>query len=90
MVWPGPPPAGATDDEPAPDQHDRAEELSVHLGLVTDAVRAFNRSVPRAFKCPYPEPLPALDVPVRDGWLEEFFDWVDPIVHSGHGLYLRA
>jgi hypothetical protein len=85
----GAPPATDPDDAPMPDQDQQFRALVEHLALVNDATRAFNRSVPAAFKASYPQRLPT-DAPIRDPWVEQFFSWVAPALHTGHGLYLWA
>ncbi|MEV4168040.1 hypothetical protein [Nonomuraea sp. NPDC049709] len=61
--------------------------MTRHGVLLDQAAREFSRTVPGAFKR-NPHPSPALEEPPRDTWVEEFFDWLDPVVRAGHGLYL--
>jgi hypothetical protein len=88
VVAPGPPPG--TKDDPVPGQRDQAEALAVHLARLGEATRAYNRSVPAAFRSGYPEPPVHVNEPIRDPWVEEFFAWVEPVVTAGKGLYLWA
>jgi len=69
---------------------DRVLSLPVgaDVAMVAGAARAYNRTVPHAYKR-------TCHVRVRNGvapdpWLEEFFAWVRPYLDSGHGLHLWA
>ncbi|MFC7591379.1 hypothetical protein ACFQYP_52555 [Nonomuraea antimicrobica] len=82
-----PPPRAAGDDRATPGQQERREAVTRHGALLGQAAREFSRTVPSAFKRSLP-PLPVLEERQRDTWVEEFFDWLDPVVRAGHGLYL--
>ncbi|MEV0145334.1 MULTISPECIES: hypothetical protein [unclassified Nonomuraea] len=84
---PGPPPRAAGDDRATPGQREHHEAVTWHGVLLDQAAREFSRTVPGAFKR-NPPPSPAPEEPPRDAWVEEFFDWLDPVVRAGHGLYL--
>ncbi|WP_326632912.1 hypothetical protein OIE67_47275 [Nonomuraea fuscirosea] len=45
------------------------------------------RGVSGAFER-HPPALPVAEEGVRGPWVEEFFDWLDPVVRAGQGLYL--
>ncbi|SEU33579.1 hypothetical protein SAMN05421811_111204 [Nonomuraea wenchangensis] len=77
---PGPPPRAAGDDRATPGQQERQEAVTRHRVPLDQAALEFSRTVPSAFKRSLPS-LPILEV-------EEFFDWLDPVVRAGQGLYL--
>ncbi|MEU6722708.1 hypothetical protein ABZ917_03220 [Nonomuraea wenchangensis] len=84
---PGPPPRAAGDDRSTPGQQERKEAVTAHGVLLGQAALAFSRTVPSAFKRRLP-PLPVVEERRRDPWVEEFFDWLEPVVRAGQGLYL--
>ncbi|WP_146178280.1 hypothetical protein [Nonomuraea fuscirosea] len=84
---PGPPPLTVEDDRAEPGQREHREAVTRHGELLDQAARAFSRVVPGAFKR-HPPALPVAEEGVRDPWVEEFFDWLDPVVRAGQGLYL--
>lgn len=83
---PGPPPATPGDDLPIPGQRAHAEAVAGHLALLEHAAREFSRTVPGPYKRALR--LSAAAEPGADPWLEEFFDWLEPVVRSRRGLYL--
>ncbi|WP_346101657.1 hypothetical protein [Nonomuraea maheshkhaliensis] len=89
---PGPPPRTVNDDRVVPGQREQHEVVMRHGVLLEQAARGFSRVVPGAFKRHPPafeRRPPALPgEPVRDPWVEGFFDWLDPVVRAGQGLYL--
>ncbi|MEZ7126042.1 hypothetical protein ACBR40_11955 [Nonomuraea sp. AD125B] len=83
----GPPPRAAGDDRATPGQQEHQEAVTAHGALLGRAALEFSRTVPSAFKRRLP-PLPVTEERRRDPWVEEFFDWLDPVVRAGRGLYL--
>jgi hypothetical protein len=69
------------------DQDELVEAVDAHAGRLREVTARFNACVPGPYKCRL-----LLDAKQggRDPWLEEFFDWVDPVITSGRGLYLWA
>ncbi|ROT31260.1 hypothetical protein EF879_16800 [Micromonospora sp. HM5-17] len=88
LAPPGPPPTSPDDDGPDRDRDEAIRALAAHLERVTEVTREFNRVVPGNARVRRPEPFDLGDRPVRDEWVEAFFDWVGPYVRTGHGLYL--
>jgi hypothetical protein len=77
----------SVDDGPDADQDELVEAVDAHAGRLREVTARFNACVPGPYKCRL-----LLDAKQggRDPWLEEFFDWVDPVITSGRGLYLWA
>ncbi|MEO3744943.1 hypothetical protein [Plantactinospora sp. B5E13] len=90
LTRPGPPPESPADDR-ADHERDRAiQTLAGQVARVREVTREFNRAVPRGVRARAPEPFDPAELPVRDEWVEEFLDWVEPFLRTGHGLYLWA
>jgi hypothetical protein len=70
-----------------PGQQEHQEAVTAHGVLLGRAALEFSRTVPSAFKRRLP-PSPVAEERRRDPWVEEFFDWLDPVVRAGQGLYL--
>lgn len=90
LTRPGAPPESPADDR-ADHERDRViQTLAGQVERVREVTREFNRAVPRGVRARAPEPFDPAEHPVRDEWLEEFLDWVEPFLRTGHGLYLWA
>jgi hypothetical protein len=85
---PAPPPAVPDEDVPDAGRDEAIRALAAHIDRVGGAVRDFNRAMPRGGVARRPEPFDPAHRPVRDEWLKQFFDWIDPFLRTGHGLYL--
>jgi hypothetical protein len=84
----GPPPSSPAEDRPIEGQTEDLAALAAHLARTRTATAEFNSAVPNDFKVRYPHCRLGPVGPAHDGWLEQFFGWVEPVIRTGRGLYL--
>jgi len=82
---PGPVPADG-EDLPSPEQDEHWEMLVAHMRRLKKIYHPFSRA--GGYGMMWPEWVKEEEPERADPWLEEFFQWLQPLVEEGYALYL--